>query len=108
MKDKITKGKVLAGYMHQSLDTGGTVYIIGNGSKSSSTHTTEEAIANIDLIEQAFNTTNECGFTPSELLKQRNELLEALKEVQKQFNKDGNMTGHLYGICQQAIENTTK
>jgi hypothetical protein len=43
----------------------------------------------------------------SELLKQRNELLNALKQIQKQFNKDGNLTGYFYEICEQAIKNAT-
>lgn len=35
------------------------------------------------------------------------DLLEALIEIQKQFNKDGNMTGHLYEICDKAIKKAT-
>jgi len=43
--------------------------------------------------------------TPNQLAEQNKELLEALKEVQKQFNKDGNMTGHLFELCETAIRN---
>lgn len=38
----------------------------------------ETSDADADLIVNAFNTTNSCGLLPSELLKQRDELLEAL------------------------------
>ena len=38
-----------------------------------------EVIANAELIADAFNTTNESGLKPSELYKQNQELLEALK-----------------------------
>jgi hypothetical protein len=40
-----------------------------------------ECEANAELIQEAFNTVNECGLTPSELLKQRNELIEALTQL---------------------------
>jgi len=46
----------------------------------------ETAKANASLIAEAFNITNECGFTPAELLAQRNELLDALKEMYKSCN----------------------
>ena len=32
------------------------------------------------------------------------ELLQALIEIQKQFNENGNMTGHLWSICERAIK----
>lgn len=38
----------------------------------------EESEANAELIADAGNTTNKCGFLPSELLEQRDELLEAV------------------------------
>jgi len=40
-----------------------------------------ERIANAALIADAGNTAQKCGLLPSELLKQRDELLEALKEI---------------------------
>jgi hypothetical protein len=40
-----------------------------------------EAIANAELIAEAFNVTNECGLTPQQLLEQRNELLFRLKHI---------------------------
>ena len=39
----------------------------------------KEAIANAKLTTDAFNTTNESGLTPSQLYKQNQELLDALK-----------------------------
>ena len=44
--------------------------------------TEEEDDANAQLIIDAGNTIQSCGLLPSQLLKQRNELLEALKESQ--------------------------
>lgn len=38
---------------------------------------------NAILIADAGNTTNSCGLLPSELLKQRDEMLEALKRIRK-------------------------
>lgn len=40
-----------------------------------------ESDANLSLIADAFNTTNESGLTPSELYKQNQELLHVLKEL---------------------------
>lgn len=37
--------------------------------------------ANAELISEAFNVANECGFTPRELLDQRNDLLENLIRI---------------------------
>jgi hypothetical protein len=36
------------------------------------------------------------------------DLLETLYEIQKQFNENGNMTGHLWSKCEQAIKKATK
>jgi hypothetical protein len=41
--------------------------------------TAEEIAANAKLIADAGNTANKCGLLPSELLEQRNDLLEALQ-----------------------------
>jgi hypothetical protein len=41
----------------------------------------EEAEANADLVMDAFNTATKTGFLPSELLEQKNELLELFKKV---------------------------
>ena len=40
-----------------------------------------EAIANAQLIADAFNTSNKCDMLPSELLEQRNELLGMLQNI---------------------------
>jgi hypothetical protein len=44
---------------------------------------TNEMESNAELIADTFNTYNETPILPSELLKQRNELLEALKEAKE-------------------------
>lgn len=43
--------------------------------------TADEANANGELIIDAGNTIQSCGLLPSQLLKQRNEMKEALKQV---------------------------
>lgn len=48
----------------------------------------EEGIANVELVVDAFNTMNKCGIIPSELLKQRNELLEVLKTFKQYWESD--------------------
>ena len=78
---KHTKGEVMAGYILKSSDTGGTIYIIGNGTKSSSRHTTDEAVENVDLIEEAFNVTNECGLTPRQLLNAYYDLVAEKRHI---------------------------
>ncbi len=47
----------------------------------------EENYANADLVIDAGNTAQVCGLLPSELLKQRDELKEALKEMSELFEK---------------------
>jgi len=47
----------------------------------------EESMQNARLIVDTFNTYNTTLILPSELLKQRNELLESLKEITTQFQK---------------------
>lgn len=41
----------------------------------------ERLEANAQLIADAFNTSNKCDMLPSELLEQRNELLEMLQKI---------------------------
>lgn len=41
--------------------------------------TKQERIKNSELIADAFNTANKCGLLPSDLLKQRDDLLSCLK-----------------------------
>ncbi len=47
--------------------------------------TEEEMNANAQLIADAGTTANKCGLLPSELLKQRDELIEALKGMTDNF-----------------------
>ena len=48
---------------------------------------TNDAEANMKLCCDAGNTAQKCGLLPSELLKQRDELKEALKEMSELFEK---------------------
>lgn len=118
MKNKITKGKV----KYSSIDDGFTlitVYNAGNSMAICNVYESEsenvskiEAEANAELIAEAFNVTNESGFTPSELLAQRNELLEIVKKIC--VYKDKSITENytdllkLLYVAQTAINNTTK
>jgi len=45
------------------------------------TRNTERSDKNATLISDAFNTANRCGLLPSELLEQRDELLDKLRRV---------------------------
>jgi len=45
-----------------------------------------ECVANSQLLCDAMNTANETDLLPSELLKQRNDLLEFVKELDEQFS----------------------
>lgn len=60
---------------------------------------------NASFIMDAYNTANKCGLLPSELLKQRDELLEALKEVRQ------HMTAHIpenvFDLVDTTINNAT-
>ena len=42
---------------------------------------------NAELIADAFNTISECDLLPSKLLKQRNEMLEALQEMVRMYEE---------------------
>ena len=72
----------------------------------------KEAIANAKLTTDAFNTTNESGLTPSQLYKQNQELLEALKKskdkISELFTKGvdfAKINSELFTILEQAINN---
>lgn len=66
----------------------------------------QEMGANATIISDAFDTISECGIYPSELLKQRNELLETLIEVRK------HMTAHIpekvFDMVDDVIEKTIR
>ena len=74
----------------------------------------KEGYENANLISDAGTTANKCGLLPSELLKQRNELLEVLELTKKSFeNKiidsvsgEDFAAGALISIINQAIQNT--
>ena len=55
----------------------------------------EEAVGNVELIADAGNTANKCGLLPSELLKQRDDLLGLFSEL----------TNHIQGVdyCNMVI-----
>lgn len=52
------------------------------------TYNYNEAIANAKLIADAGTTTNKCGLLPSELLEQRDELLEACIKASEIIKSD--------------------
>ena len=71
-----------------------------------------EAEANAILITDAFNTANDSGLTPSQLHKQNQELLEALKKskdkISELFTKGvdfAKINSELFTILEQAINN---
>jgi len=71
-----------------------------------------ESDVNLSLIADAFNTTNESGLTPSQLYKQNQELLEALKKskdkISELFTKGvdfAKINSELFTILEQAINN---
>lgn len=74
MKDLgITKGEWVVGFSKESSDD----YYI------QPTPTFGEQKNNSNLIEDAANTAQKCGLLPSELLQQRDELLEVLESMTK-------------------------
>lgn len=79
---------------------------IGNGE-----HIVEN-YANAELVIDAGNTAQKCGLLPSELLRQRDELREALKLLMAGVNRLPPLTGihgaleNQYKIAEAAIKNT--
>lgn len=67
----------------------------------------EEGLANAQLIVDAGNTINKCDLLPSELLEQRNLLLEALIRIRKSIKnqKLESNFGHTLSYVDEAIEN---
>ncbi|AGO48355.1 hypothetical protein Phi10:1_gp014 [Cellulophaga phage phi10:1] len=63
----------------------------------------KEGVANAKLIVDAGNTSNKCGLLPSELLKQRNELLEVLEVIE---NDDNSIPEKIWELRNKAIQNT--
>ena len=67
-----------------------------------------ESEGNALLIANAFNTTNSCGLLPSELLKQRDELLEALKKLYNAYGSCVDITPELLQSVSKTIQSCTK
>lgn len=69
--------------------------------------TLEEGLANAQLIVDAGNTINKCDLLPSELLEQRDVLLEALIKIRKSIKnqKLESNFGHTLSYVDEAIEN---
>lgn len=116
MKDLITKGKVEVNRTNGDIDI---ISIDENGlinyiAEVNHLYGQEEANANAELIAGCFNVTNECGLTPAELLAQRNELLDALKNLLKEARRNSfevysNLSDtHFENLAQQAIKNAEK
>jgi hypothetical protein len=73
-KLNITKGKCKVKTNYKNPFSDDTIYrIAGNDGFS---HSIKEMESNAELIADTFNTYNDTPILPSELLKQRNELLE--------------------------------
>lgn len=70
--------------------------------------TEEEAIANCKLIVDAANTTTKSGLLPSELLEQRDELMEALIELSKLVKAAGHELWLEHSGSNNAIAKATK
>ena len=73
--------------------------------------TKEESANNATLIADAGNTAQKCGLLPSELLKQRDELREALKQIRDTtiFVRKGSMDAYkMQHIVEAAIKSTER
>lgn len=79
MKNQITQGEVHAkdGQIY-TIQDGKTFALIPYYDKGN-----EEQEANAELIAEAFNVTNECGYTPIELLAQNNDLKHSLEKARE-------------------------
>ena len=97
MKDLgITKGEVFLGdYQfsrnHSIIELFHGIDDIVDNSPYELTH--EQVDANARLIIDTFNTAQKCGMLPSELLRQRDELREALIDMVWQFAYEGTKNG---------------
>ena len=104
MKDlKITRGEWqfenYAGYMALQNDVGYHAKDILNADSVGSF----EAEHNAELCCDAGNTAQKCGLLPSELLKQRDELREALEKVRVSSNLKTSLK-----IIEQALKNSER
>lgn len=121
METKITKGDWIANKRNAI----GDIIIWANGTPRIAVLplrdvSYNEQEANAKLIEDAGTTANKCGLLPSEILKQRDELLEVLETMMiglmdcDGVPDDGHSTirmGHTVSLlnkAKQAIKNATK
>lgn len=77
-------------------------------SVSTSFRSREEGLSNAKLIADAGTTINKCGLLPSELLEQRNELLESLKSMLNIFNRNLFEGEVGYNVCEKAKQTINK
>lgn len=80
MKKQITRGKFTIDNNH-IVNENSVIVAIAHGTSGKHIDVKEEHKANAELIAEAFNVTNESGFTPSELLAQRNELVNLVLQI---------------------------
>lgn len=92
-KLNITTGKIVTrtvesekGKYVKVLSIDGGAHNIGESVCNITTRDEDRAYGNADLICDALTTYLDCGIMPSELLRQRTELLQALKESTKVIN----------------------
>jgi len=117
MKKQITKGKATAvDYPHcKAIEVtleNGQEHTMFTDQFCYATKYDGDAQANAELIAEAFNVTNESGYTPAELLAQRNELLDALQLAKSKIDllilPLDRMNNKTYQTIIKAINNATK
>lgn len=67
-----------------------------------------ESKANAEIIAEAGTITNQCGFSPKQLLEQRDELLKALSQLYNALDSCTELTPSLLKNARNAIEKTKK
>lgn len=65
-----------------------------------------ESHANAQLIADAGTTANKCGLLPSELLEQRDMLLDSLKYIEAYLMLDNQKEFVIKDVCKKAIQKT--
>lgn len=68
--------------------------------------TSEESKANAELFADAGNTIQSCGLLPSELLKQRDEMIALLKEVKVDIDLSNDITDSSYKKLLDILKST--
>lgn len=115
-KDKVTKGKVTVSNYNErdecfELNANNS---FGNmiAKTTYSDKYKEEAQSNATLIAESFNVLQDSGYTPSELLAQNKELLDALISAKESIDlllmPVERIDNKKYKAIQQAITNATK